>query len=274
MLRNVTKEDTVQYVLAILDQMVEGARSALLPFPGVSQANAPTVNGLSAILFHFGSCCTVAHQAIASVLHTSTSRAMLTSPRRLIHTQSSPGELLALQLAVHHQGLAYCSLHNLMQLCGISLVCSVAMKRAGLCVWRRMLQRTDWYTQEKAATLLTAILAARPNRGTAETPLPPLVMNGSSSSSTHHAPPPVPTPTAESEAVQNILVTFVDWLTSQLRCGLLPTRHSRAKDVAVRYQSKSPARCNNCCCKVSCVCMAGTYRHLQGLGAHSSSSQG
>lgn len=87
----------------------------------------------------------------------------------------------------------------------------------GLC---RMLQRTDWFTQEKAATLLTAILAARPNQGTAETPLPPLVMNGASSSSGHHAaPPPVPTPTAESEAVQNILVTFVDWLTSQLRCG-------------------------------------------------------
>ncbi len=83
----------------------------------------------------------------------------------------------------------------------------------------RMLQRTDWFTQEKAATLLTAILAARPNRGTAEVPLPPLVMNGASSSSAHHAPPPVPTPTAESEAVQNILVTFVDWLTSQLRCA-------------------------------------------------------
>ena len=85
-----------------------------------------------------------------------------------------------------------------------------------------MLQRTDWFTQEKAATLLTAILAARPYRGTAETPLPPLVMNGASSSSGHHAaaPPPVPTPTAESEAVQNILVTFVDWLTSQLRCGI------------------------------------------------------
>ena len=29
---------------------------------------------------------------------------------------------------------------------------------------RRLLQRTDWFTQEKAALLLTAIVAARPNR--------------------------------------------------------------------------------------------------------------
>ncbi|BDA44912.1 V-type proton ATPase subunit H [Coccomyxa sp. Obi] len=95
----------------------------------------------------------------------------------------------------------------------------------------RMLQRTDWFTQEKAATLLTAILAARPNRGTAQVPLPPLVMNGaSSSSSAHHAPPPVPTPTAESEAVQNILVTFVDWLTSQLR---RPSHPGRSVPLAV-----------------------------------------
>ncbi|KAK9908193.1 hypothetical protein WJX75_004047 [Coccomyxa subellipsoidea] len=95
----------------------------------------------------------------------------------------------------------------------------------------RMLQRTDWFTQEKAATLLTAILAARPNQGTAETPLPPLVMNGASSSSGHHAaPPPVPTPTAESEAVQNILVTFVDWLTSQLR---RPSHPGRSVPLAV-----------------------------------------
>ena len=28
----------------------------------------------------------------------------------------------------------------------------------------RLLQRTDWFTQEKAALLLTAILVARPNR--------------------------------------------------------------------------------------------------------------
>ncbi|EIE21667.1 vacuolar ATP synthase subunit H [Coccomyxa subellipsoidea C-169] len=71
----------------------------------------------------------------------------------------------------------------------------------------RMLQRTDWFTQEKAATMLTAILAARPNRGTAETPLPPL-----------------------SEAVQNILVTFVDWLTSQLR---RPSHPGRSVPLAV-----------------------------------------
>ena len=81
---------------------------------------------------------------------------------------------------------------------------------------RRLLQRTDWFTQEKAACLLKAVLVSRPDKGTAEVPQQPLLMNGSSSSS-HHAPPPVPTPIAESEKVQSTLVTFVDWLTSQLR---------------------------------------------------------
>lgn len=84
----------------------------------------------------------------------------------------------------------------------------------------RLLQRTDWFTQEKAACLLTAVLISRPDKGTAETPQQPLMMNGSSSN--HHAPPPVPTPTAESEKVQSTLVTFVDWLTSQLRYILAP----------------------------------------------------
>ena len=32
------------------------------------------------------------------------------------------------------------------------------------CAGGRLLQRTDWFTQEKAALLLTAIVAARPNR--------------------------------------------------------------------------------------------------------------
>ncbi len=82
----------------------------------------------------------------------------------------------------------------------------------------RLLQRTDWFTQEKAACLLTAVLVSRPDKGTAEVPQQPLMMNGSSSSS-HHAPAPVPTPTAESEKVQSTLVTFMDWLTSQLRCA-------------------------------------------------------
>ena len=83
-----------------------------------------------------------------------------------------------------------------------------------------MLQRTDWFTQEKAACLLTAVLVSRPEKGMAEVPQQPMLMNGSSSSSSaHHPPPPVPTPTAESEKVQSTLVTFIDWLTSQLRCG-------------------------------------------------------
>ncbi|CAL5229877.1 g13289 [Coccomyxa viridis] len=105
----------------------------------------------------------------------------------------------------------------------------------------RLLQRTDWFTQEKAACLLTAVLISRPDKGTAEVPQQPLMMNGSSSS--HHAPPPASTPTAESEKVQSTLVTFVDWLTSQLR---RPSQPSRSVPVAVqclaRLLREAPAR--------------------------------
>ena len=42
------------------------------------------------------------------------------------------------------------------------------MKLVRFDVWlllaRRLLQRTDWFTQEKACKLLTAILLARPNK--------------------------------------------------------------------------------------------------------------
>lgn len=107
-------------------------------------------------------------------------------------------------------------------------------KRTCVSPCRRLLQRTDWFTQEKAACLLTAVLVSRPDKGMADVPTPPLVMNGSSSSSHHnHAPAPVPTPTAESEKVQSTLVTFIDWLTSQLRCALcsMPC-HSRLSSTS------------------------------------------
>ena len=35
---------------------------------------------------------------------------------------------------------------------------------ADACLPCRLLQRTDWFTQEKAALLLTTMLVARPNR--------------------------------------------------------------------------------------------------------------
>ncbi|CAK0784291.1 hypothetical protein CVIRNUC_007495 [Coccomyxa viridis] len=108
----------------------------------------------------------------------------------------------------------------------------------------RLLQRTDWFTQEKAACLLTAVLVSRPDKGMAEVPQQPMLMNGSSSSSSaHHPPPPVPTPTAESEKVQSTLVTFIDWLTSQLR---RPSQPSRSVPIAVqclaRLLREAPAR--------------------------------
>lgn len=69
-------------------------------------------------------------------------------------------------------------------------------------VWSRLLQRTDWFTQEKACTLLTILLDCRPSKeasaGSAQA--------GPSSSSGVSA-----------EGVEHTLVSFVDWLCSQLR---------------------------------------------------------
>jgi len=81
---------------------------------------------------------------------------------------------------------------------------------------RRLLQRTDWFTQEKACRLLTAALGARPGKAVAQAPPGP-VANGMASSSSASAPPAAPPPQAESGAVQTVLVAFTDWLCSQLR---------------------------------------------------------
>lgn len=75
----------------------------------------------------------------------------------------------------------------------------------------RLLQRTDWFTQEKACRLLTAVLESRPDKSVrTQAPLE----NG-------HAEPsegPSSAAVAEAEGVQTQLAMFVDWLCSQLRC--------------------------------------------------------
>lgn len=70
----------------------------------------------------------------------------------------------------------------------------------------RLLQRSDWFTQEKACRLLTAILESRPNKN--EQVLSNGAKEGPSSSS---AP--------SNSDVDSVLNTFVNWLCAQLRSG-------------------------------------------------------
>lgn len=84
-------------------------------------------------------------------------------------------------------------------------------KACGLEKWRqpcRLLQRTDWFTQEKACRLLTAVLEYRPNKGAA------VVANGTTDNQPSSSKAP---PAHGSSGVDSVLVTFVDWLCSQLR---------------------------------------------------------
>eukprot|EP00884_Botryococcus_braunii_P018942 jgi/Botrbrau1/5731/Bobra.0134s0007.1 len=79
----------------------------------------------------------------------------------------------------------------------------------------RLLQRTDWFTQEKAAHLLTLALEARPRGGSCGPP-PPLLNGAASTSAVPAGPPPDP--------VTAVLSAFIDWLCSQLRRPTNPTR--------------------------------------------------
>lgn len=97
----------------------------------------------------------------------------------------------------------------------------------------RLLQRTDWYTQEKACDLLTALVDARPNKGGANK-LPGLPAATSAASQALAAP---------DGSLGNVVVSFLDWLCSQLRRPSSPTKsvpvavHSLAtllKEFAVR----------------------------------------
>ena len=79
----------------------------------------------------------------------------------------------------------------------------------------RLLQRMDWFTQEKACRLLTAVLEARPNKSV--TTANGAMENGHAESSS------APIVSAEAEGVQNQLAAFTEWLCGQLRCGPLFT---------------------------------------------------
>lgn len=77
-------------------------------------------------------------------------------------------------------------------------------------VFLRLLQRTDWFIQEKACKLLTLIFLARPNKE-----LHLATSAGPSSAASTSAAAPIAS--AASAALQGNLVSFINWLCGQLR---------------------------------------------------------
>lgn len=68
-----------------------------------------------------------------------------------------------------------------------------------LCKQLRLLNKTDWFTQGKAAKTLTAILEARPDKE-------PFTMEDGAANGS-----------AVPEGVDHAMKTFIEWLCSQLR---------------------------------------------------------
>lgn len=86
-------------------------------------------------------------------------------------------------------------------------------------VFERHLKRTDWLTQEMGARLLTAVLASRPDKtGSvfANDDKIPRIGDESGSAAGSEG--------ALLSAAEKSVLTFVDWLTSQLRRPTHPTR--------------------------------------------------
>jgi hypothetical protein len=83
----------------------------------------------------------------------------------------------------------------------------------------RLLQRADWFTQEKACRVLTAILESRPAKNSA------LISNGSKETKANgskDAKPSSDAPTDSGSSIDGVLNTFVTWLCAQLRHGTPP----------------------------------------------------
>jgi V-type H+-transporting ATPase subunit H len=90
-------------------------------------------------------------------------------------------------------------------------------------IFLRLLQRTDWFTQEKAALALTAILEARPNKDQLE------ASDGSIAS-------------ASASGVEHTLATFTEWLCSQLRRPTHPRSAAAAVSALARLLRERPVR--------------------------------
>ena len=87
-------------------------------------------------------------------------------------------------------------------------MCQVLYTVAWLC---RLLNKTDWFTQAKAAKALTAILEARPDKE------PFVLADGA------------PNEALVSQGVDHAMKTFIEWLCSQLRytaCDSTPIQYA------------------------------------------------
>ncbi|GAB4821778.1 hypothetical protein N2152v2_008824 [Parachlorella kessleri] len=98
-------------------------------------------------------------------------------------------------------------------------------------IFLRLLQRNDWYTQEKACQILTAIFQARPEKEQLKTPAAAAgggspVDGGASTSAAAGA--------SAVDPVTQAMTTFVDWLCSQLR---RPSHPSSSVPVTVHALS-------------------------------------
>lgn len=89
----------------------------------------------------------------------------------------------------------------------------------------RLLHRNDWFTQEKACLLLTAVLASRPDKAA-------LVAAGPSTSASAAAAAPS---TSAADEVQKAVASFIDWLCAQLR---RPSDPARSVPTAVHALSQ------------------------------------
>eukprot|EP01025_Chloroclados_australasicus_P037275 TRINITY_DN37_c0_g1_i1.p2 TRINITY_DN37_c0_g1~~TRINITY_DN37_c0_g1_i1.p2 ORF type:complete len:465 (-),score=79.62 TRINITY_DN37_c0_g1_i1:387-1781(-) len=79
-------------------------------------------------------------------------------------------------------------------------------------IFLRLLSRQDWYTQEKAARLLAAVLNCRPNKADLK------------------VEPDTPTDAIPQDKLTQTIQQFVDWLVGQLR---RPTNEKRSVQVTV-----------------------------------------
>ncbi|KAK9813607.1 hypothetical protein WJX73_010348 [Symbiochloris irregularis] len=96
-------------------------------------------------------------------------------------------------------------------------------------IFLRLLQRTDWFTQEKACKLLAAIIVARPNKVVKEEVAQENGHGPADSASTSQGG------SSEAEGVQTQLAGFVEWLCSQLR---RPSHPGRSVPTAVAALSQ------------------------------------
>ena len=99
----------------------------------------------------------------------------------------------------------------------------------------RLLHRNDWFTQEKACLLLTAVLESRPNK--ADLRVAAASQDGPSTSSgvVVAAEVAAAPSNAGAEEVHKAAAAFVDWLCAQLR---RPSDPSRSVPTAVHALSQ------------------------------------